>query len=208
VLASVTMPGTLRISNLRAPLSAAIVVILLTVILAGCGESATPIPEPTPTPAPSVKADVHLDDPATASDVFEGLQVAGLAIAPNNASGGSDREPREEINATYAGWPLTISSFSTVDALRELSGFRADAAPGLGAPPYRIVGLNVLVSFGPATEDRTPVAPESRYALAAQALADALDTLIGPLEQSSTEPLRLPTAVADESAAAAQSPLP
>lgn len=196
------MPLSVRTSSLRVSRNAVVVAALVATLAAGCGESATPPPEPSPTPAPSVEADVHLAEPATASDVFQGLQVAGLALTANNASGGSDREPREVINATYAGWPLTLSSFSAADALRDVSGFQADAAPGRGEPPYRIAGVNVLVSYGPATEGREPAAPEARFAAAAQELANALHPLIGPLEQSSVEPLRLPTAAIDESAAA------
>ncbi len=202
------MPRTLRIWNLHGLRSAVLTAAVAGLLVAACGESATPAPESTATPAPSAEADAHLSEPAAASDVFQGLQVAGLALAPNNASGGADREPREVINATYAGWPLSLASFSTGDTLRDISGFQTDVEPGRGAPPYRLVGLNVLVSYGPATDGKVPGSPELRFSSAAQALADALDALIGPLEQSSIEPVRLPVTSLDESAATAPSSVP
>jgi hypothetical protein len=202
------MPQIMRTLIARAALPAVATGALVTVLLAGCGESATP-PPPTPPPAPTVAADLHLVEPASAADVFDALLSAGLAISPNNGSGGSDREPREVINATYAGWSLTLSSYSSAEALAEVGGFEADEPPGKGDPPYRLAGLNVLVAYGPSLDGKLPAAPERRFADAAQELGRALTPVIGPLAQSSIEPLQLPAAAADgEGTALSASPAP
>lgn len=202
------MPRIMRTLNARAALPAIAVGALVAVLLAGCGESATPAP-PTPTPAPTVAAVIRLTEPASAAEVFDALLAAGLAISPNNASGGSDREPREVINATFEGWPLTLSAYSSAAALAEVGGFEPDRAPGKGDPPYRFAGLNVLVAFGPAVDDRQPVAPDPRFASAAQELARALDPVIGPLAQSSVEPVQLPVAaLGQDGIALSASPVP
>jgi hypothetical protein len=154
---------------------------------------------------------VRLVAPASAADVFDALLSAGLTISPNNGSGGSNREPREVINATYAGWPLTLSSFSSAEALGTVGGFEPGAAPGAGDAPYSFAGLNVLVEFGPSTDGELPAAPELRFAAAAGELVDALWPVIGPLAQSAAAPIELPldtSGAGDGGTALSPSPVP
>jgi hypothetical protein len=165
-------------------------VIVLAFVLAGCGAAAvspTPIPSPRPTPTP----DPHLDEPASVGDVYTALNAAGLRVVANNADAGAPGgEPRKRVNSTYAGWPLILSEYSSAEALAEY-GFQPDTEPALDEAPFSIAGLNILVEFGPHAKNEQ-VDPDRRFLEAAQALVDALHPLVGPLSQSSVEPLDLP----------------
>lgn len=162
------------------------------VLFSGCGAAAT-----TPAPSPSVVAtvDPHLTEPVAIDTVYRALRAAGLAIVPTTASDGGGSEPRSTVGATYAGWPLTFLEFGSSAALAA-SGALPAGDPGPGDAPFRLAGLNLVVEYGPTEKGRAPARPDDRSAAAAQALADALDPLIGPLAVSAVVALDLPATAA------------
>jgi hypothetical protein len=180
------MPSAMRTADRRAPLArvrtlAAAVTIGL--VAAACGgsppsappASAAPVVTPGPTPV------AHLSEPAKADSIYLALLAAGLRIVPNNAStGGPGNEPVKRINATYAGWPLAISQFSSSASLRTTTDWKAGARPGQGESSIAFMGLNILVEYGP-TSGTTPKTPDDRQLAAAEALHQALDALVSPL---------------------------
>ena len=197
-----------RSERARASATASIAsLFLFGALLAACGTAAvTPSPPPSPTPTPT--PDPHLSEPASVGAVFAGLNAAGLKITANNAdTGGANGEPRKRLNTTYAGWPLILSEFSSAKALASWSGFKADETPGIGDAPFNLVGLNILVEFGPHAKNAQTV-PDPKFVQAAQALVDALDPLLSPLSQSSVQPLEVPLPSAAPSASGSTGPSP
>jgi hypothetical protein len=175
----------------RAVLAVIAGVVVLTT-LAGCG-SAVATPPPTLQPTPSATPDPRLTEPASVDVVYRKLGAAGLRITPNTAGRGQGGEPLKRINATYRDWPLIISEFSSSVALLEYTKFDASQGPRRGDAPYRIVGLNILVEYGPqVTNGAAPVAADAPRKEAAISLVTLLYVLLGPLQQSSVEPLPLP----------------
>jgi hypothetical protein len=139
--------------------------------------------------------------------VFRALGAAGLAITANNAgTSGPAGEPLRWINATYKGWPLIISEFSSAAALAAATGLPPGRTPIPDDPPFSIAGLNILVGYGPAPRSDDP--PADRFRDAAQGIVDVLDPLLGPLAQSSLVPLDLPEAEPSPVPSGAPSPAP
>jgi hypothetical protein len=160
------------------------------VLAIGCGggpPSAPPVVTPAPTPAPTPVA--HLVGPVKADTVYVAMVQAGLRIAPNNAStGGPGHEPIKRINATYEGWPLAISQYSTNASLLADIRWRNGSQPGQGEAPIAIVGLNILIEWGPTT-GASPRKPDDRQLAAAEKLAMALDPLVSPLSLRTIVPI-------------------
>ena len=83
-----------------------------------CG-SAPPSATPVAIATPLITPDPHLPDPTTADMVFRALGSGGLRITATNAASGTDgAEPVKRINASYLGWPLIVSQYSTSAASR------------------------------------------------------------------------------------------
>jgi len=153
------------------------------------------VPPATVAPSPTATPTVHLIEPASVDVVFRKLSAAGLRITPNNAGRGQSGEPVKRINASYRDWPLIISQFSSSAALMQTTRFDPSLRPARGEAPFRIVGLNILVEYGPSvTNGREPPLPDDIRRKAALTLVDVLHALLGPLQQSSVEPLPLPGA--------------
>jgi hypothetical protein len=183
--------------------------VLSAVLAAGCGGTAVPSVAPSSPPTPLITADPHLTEPASIDTVIRALTGAGLRITPNMASTGPGGEPVKRINATYSDWPLVLTQFTSAAALRDVGAFDASKPPIRGESPYIIVGLNVMIEFGPhSTNDRTPAPPTEQKRAAAIALVAALHPLIGPLAQRSTDPVELPGGGRAPSAAPAASARP
>ncbi len=167
----------------------------LAILISGCGDSASPGPSAVPTarPTPVVTPDPHLTDPADLDTIFAELTKAGLMITPINA--GAATEPLRRVNATYLDWPLILSEFSSGEALIATTGWTTGSLPERGDAPFTIIGLNIMVEYGPkVTNALTPEPADPRYEAAAATLGLALDPLLGPLDQRSVTPLPLPTA--------------
>ena len=192
--------AAMRSSNLRGPRTGRIepripiVVLALGVALAAAAcESSAASPTPTVRVTPVVTEDPHLTEPASVDEVFLALQKRGLDITPNTASSGPGGEPAKVISATYAGWPLLLSEYSSSAALRTRGGFDPARPIRQGDAPIALAGLNILVEFGPKTANTAvPAAPDEVREEAALRLVDVLDPLVGPLAQISVEPLTLP----------------
>jgi len=185
------------------------VVVSAAVLLGGCSGSATPSPAagPTASPVPVVTPDPHLTDPADLDTIFAELSRAGIKITPINAVAAT--EPIRRINATYLDWPLIMSEFSSGPALIATRRFVPGKAPTRGDAAITIVGLNIMLEYGPkVTNSVTPEVPEAKYREAAEALVRALDPLLGPLAQRSVEPLLLPTASPPPSPSGSPGPSP
>lgn len=174
-------------------------------IAVACGSAATP-PPPTATPAPTPTLNPHLSAPASVDTVYQALRKAGLAIAVNTADAGQD--PIKTLNLTYETWPLILEQYSSIAELKKQTGFDPKIKPKFGDAAFSFVGLNIYVAYGPQVQNSDPVVPDARFTVAALKLADVLDPLLGPLEQSSVEPIDLPTAVASPSPPPTATPKP
>jgi len=168
--------------------------IALALALIGCGSPPPPSPTPVPaTPAPTPTPNPHLTSPASVDDVLAQLGRGGLRIVPNNASHDARGEPIKTVNATYQGWPLSVSAFSNAKLLHEKGAFLAGKQPPNGRPAFRIAGLNILVEYGPRIHKGDDAPPE-RYRTAVAQLVAALDPVLGPLEVSAVTPVTVPAA--------------
>ncbi|MGH2513313.1 MAG: hypothetical protein ACRDGQ_11560 [Candidatus Limnocylindrales bacterium] len=163
-------------------------------LAAACGSTpatvvpsvATAAPSPTPTPDP------QLHDPASVDVVLSALQQAGLALTPNSADARTGNVI-ERLHLTYAGWPLTLSQYSSSRTLASESGFNPKVKPAVGQPPFILAGLNVLIVYGSNTQNGSPAVPDPQFVSAFQRLVDVVAPLIGPLRQQSVTPVALPT---------------
>jgi hypothetical protein len=191
-------------SAARATLSAVAMIALI-----GCAAPAPSAPPPTARPTPAITPEPRLAEPASVDVVFRRLGAAGLRITANTATSGTNGEPVKQVNATYRGWPLIITQFSSSATLRELTRFDPARRPGRGQAPYRLVGLNIFVEYGPrVTNSPLPATPDDLRREAAEALAAALVAFLGPLQQSSVEPVVLPGQPLGDAGAAPASPIP
>jgi len=164
----------------------------LSALVGACGSNAAS-PSPTPRPTAVVTPDPHLTEPVSVDEIYVALQRAGLDITANTASSGPGGEPVKRISATFEGWPLILSQFTSSAALRSSSGFDPARAVRQGDPPITLAGLNILVEFGPTTSNTAlPEPPDAARRAAALELVRVLDPLLGPLGQVSAEPLPLP----------------
>jgi hypothetical protein len=188
------MPSAMRTADRRAPSGrartlAAAVAIGLFAGACGGGPPSTPPASATPVPTPGPTPVAHLSEPVKADGVYLALLAAGLKIVPNNAStGGPGREPVKRINATYAGWPLAISEYSSAKSLQAATRWKPGAKPGSGEASIAFMGLNILVEWGPSTGS-SPKKPDERQITAATALHDALDPLVSPLAARTIVPI-------------------
>lgn len=176
-------------------------------LVAACAEAA-PSPSPTVAPTPTATPNPHLADPATADEVFLALGAGGLRLTANNAAPGAADGPLvKRINATYLGWPLSLSEYRSTDALAEATAWEADVAPGAGDPPVAIAGLNILVEWGPAG-DGQPKEPVGAQVTGLRDLAARLDLLLSPLRARSVVDVPGLTASATTAASASPEPTP
>jgi hypothetical protein len=169
-------------------------VVVLGIALGACGGAAPPKPTPTPAPTPTPTPNPHLSEPVAVETIWADLFRGGLKVVGNNADAGASGEPVNRINATYAGWPLIISQYSSSAAARAATGMSVPLSrPVADQAPFTFVGLNIVAEFGPHLLRDTDPAPEARFVQAANALAAVLDPLLGPLEVRASAPLALPT---------------
>jgi hypothetical protein len=177
---------------------------VVTVLVLGCGSTAAPSAPPSVQPTPVITPDPHLAEPVTADKIFIVLGSAKLGISANNASADTgDPVVVKQINAEIGNWPLRITQYSSSAMLRKTLSWKPGGKPGGAEAPYNIVGLNILIQYGPIS-DAAPAAPDpARQALAAR-IVGVLDPLLWPLSQRSVvvvparslEPAASPTASA------------
>ena len=159
-------------------------VLVVAALVAACGGSG-PTPLPSSAPTPRVTPDPHLADPTTADEVFLALGAAGLRLTANNAQGGGEGNSLvKRINATYLGWPLSVSQYSSTSALAKLTEWQDDDLPGQGEPPVTIAGMNILIEWGPTTGAK-PKRPAGRQVQGLRDLATSLNLLLAPIRSRS-----------------------
>jgi len=181
--------GDRRILLRRTRFAAVVAALGVFVTACGGGPASAPPVSATPVPTPAATPIAHLTAPVKADTIYQAMVRAGLRIAPMNAStGGPGHEPVKRINATYAGWPLAISQFTTADSLLAATQWKAGATPASGEPPIAFIGLNILVQWGPTTGS-SPAVLDDRQLAAAAALHAALDPLVSPLAFRTTVPI-------------------
>ena len=180
-----------------------VVIFVVGAISIACGGAAT-TPAPTAAPTPTPTPNPHLSEPASIDRVYSELRKAGLVIAANTAESGD--EPAKTLNLTYAAWPLILEQYSSPKALVEATGFDPKKKPAFGDAPYRFAGLNIYVEYGPHVQNGEPARPDYRFINAAEELVGVLDSLIGPLEQSSVSPVALPAPSASPSPSPSPTP--
>jgi hypothetical protein len=179
----------------------AVALVAFAMVGLGCGEAVVTL-APTPAPTPVITPDPHLDDPTTADAVFLALGAAGLRVTANNAAAG-EGDLVKRINATYLGWPLVVSEYTSSAALAEQPGWRPDP-PAQGEAPVQIAGLNILIEWGPTT-GAEPKRPSDPQLQGLRELATTLDALLSPLEARSVVPVpgaAAPARTADQEAEA------
>ncbi|HET9614205.1 MAG TPA: hypothetical protein VFP22_05305 [Candidatus Limnocylindrales bacterium] len=187
-----------------------LIAVVVTLVVVACGSSAAPSPSPTLVPTPVITPDPHLTDPVTADRIFVAFSAAKTGITANNANSETgDPAVVKVINADIANWPLRITQFTSASALARSVTWKPGTTPGADQAPYNIVGLNILIQFGPIS-GRPPSMPDaSRQAAAAQIVA-ILDPLLWPLSQHSVVivPSRTPEPTATPSVSVAPSKPP
>jgi hypothetical protein len=192
-------------SQTRGARSAALVV--AAVLVAACG-GGQPSAAPSAAATPLVTPDPHLPSPATAQQVFTGLGKAGLRITANTATlGAQDSDVVTKIYATYMGWPLDVTQYSSAKALTKITEWPAGEGPGRGEPPVTLAGMNILITWGPAVSGAKPSKPEGRQSDGLRELVAALDPLLSPLRARANVPVAITGQVATAPSAEA-SPAP
>jgi hypothetical protein len=168
------------------------VALLVAGVLAGACGSAPPSASPTVAPTPRVTPNPHLPTPATAQQVFSGLGKAGIRVTANTATVGAEgTEVVTKIYATYLGWPLDVTQFSTAKALTEVTKWKIGEEPGRGEPPVALAGANILVTWGPTNSGKMPHKPDARQSEALHELVAALDILLSPLATRTNVPVKV-----------------
>lgn len=140
-------------------------------------------------PAPIVTPNPHLPSTATAQQVFNGLGHAGLKVTAHTASAGTDNTIVTKIFATYLGWPLDVTQFSSAHALTEAETWTSGTPPEKGDPPVTIAGGNILIIWGPINAGRAPEPLDDRQKAGLQPLVSALEALLSPLRTRTTVPV-------------------
>ena len=147
----------------------------------------------------------QLTDPAAANTVFLVMAEARLPIVANNAAAGMD--PVKVINGTYAGWPMLISEYKSSATLAKARPWTAGDLPAAGDAPVSIVGLNILIEWGPTVQGKPPKL-EAAQVEAMNELIKTLDPYLGPLLVRTSSPLVVPTASPSPTASSSASAKP
>lgn len=173
-------------------------------LAAACGSTpATAVPSATPV-APTPTPNPHLSDPASVDDIYNVLLKASLQISANSADAGTGSMVKR-LHLTYDAWPLVLTQYTSAKTLLA-AGFNPKAKPALGDPPFALAGLNILIEYGPNTQNGPPTAPEARFVTAFQQLVQIVDPFIGPLQQRSVTAVALPTPTPAPSVSASPKP--
>lgn len=196
---------TTRGSGRSAGLTAAFFLLSISVLASACGGPA-PSASASSEPTPVVTPDPHLPDPTTADDVFRAISAQGLRLTASNAVTGTGGLVKR-INASFGGWPLIISEYTSAAVLDGRLEWPEGEIPGGGEPAVAVAGINILVTWGPISNG-PPVAPDAARAARLVTLAEALDSLLGPVRVRSVVPLAVATPLPAPSASDASSAEP
>ena len=140
----------------------------------------------TPTVADAAVPRRHLGRPVTrprARDrdaVLPRSRPPGSSSPPTTPAGTGKGELVKRIDATYAGWPLIISQYSSAKALAKANSW-VRAKPGPGRTAGGDQGHEHPHRVG-SDDRRAPPKPDARQRTALAALIAALDGLLSPLQ--------------------------
>jgi hypothetical protein len=182
------MPTTSR-RRRSARLTTTLTLLSAALLVAACGATPASV-TPTTAPTPVVTPDPRLPDPTTADDVFRAIGAQGLRLTASNAITGTGTMVKR-INASFGGWPLTISEFTSAKALTDRLEWDGEA-PGGGEPAVAVAGSNILITWGP-TSNGPPVAPDAARAARLVTLAETLHALLGPVQVRAIVRLPIPS---------------
>ena len=172
----------------------ALSLIVVGLLVAACGDgAAASTAPPTPTPTPVVTPNPQMTDPASAAAVFTAIARAKLPIVANNAASGKD--PVNQINATYHDWPLLISEYKSAASLAKAKPWTPGDPPKRGEAPVSIIGLNILIEWGPTTGAKPPILAANQI-LVMDEFLNMIGPYIGPLTVRSSTPLDVPGSTA------------
>lgn len=177
--------------NVRGPRSLAASLIVVGLFVAACGSAPPSVAPVTPKPTAVITPNPHLVDPASVDTVFTAIARAGMPISGNNAAAGTD--PVKTINATFRDWPMLISEYKSAESLAKARHWKERDPPGQGESPVAIIGLNILVEWGPTTGVRPPALDEVQVR-AMNEFLKVIDPYVGPLIVRTTTELRVPVA--------------
>lgn len=193
-------------SHTRGARSAAAFVVAAVLVAACGGDRPSVVPSAAPTPL--VTPNPHLPSPATAQQVFGGLGKAGLRITANTASLGAEGSGVvTKIYATYLGWPLDVTQYTSTTALTKVTEWPAGEPPGKGEPPVSLAGMNILITWGPTVTGAKPAKPDSRQSEGLRELVSALDPLLSPLRARAIVPVAISGQVATAPSPEASAPV-
>lgn len=168
----------------------ALSLIVVGLFAAACQDGATAsTAPPTPKPTPVVTPNPQMTDPASAAAVFTAIARAKLPIVANNAAAGKD--PVNQINATYHDWPLLISEYKSAASLAKAKPWTPGDPPERGEAPVAIIGLNILIEWGPTTGARPPIL-DANQVLVMNEFLNMIGPYIGPLTARSSSALDVP----------------
>jgi hypothetical protein len=123
----------------------------------------------------------------------------------SNAIGGDPGSAYvKRFNAAIDNWPLIVTEYKNSATLRAAIKWDPSKPPEKDNAPYTFVGLNILITFGPAAGK--PAVPDAAREALAKRLVDVLDPLLWPLEQRSVSPVPSRTAVPVASPSATPKP--
>lgn len=204
--ARIVLPGALKPVAAVVVVIAIVVVALFTITRTAAPSTTTPSAAPTAVVTPNP----HLPTQASAQQVFNGLGHAGLKVTAHTASAGSGNDAVvRKIFASYLGWPLDVTEFTSKEALAEALKWNSGDPPKKGDPPVTIAGGNILVIWGPINAGKAPVKLDERQQAGLQPLVTALDILLSPLSTRTSEPVTVSATVPPAPAASAEaSPAP
>jgi hypothetical protein len=169
---------TTRGSGRPVGLTTVLALLTISLLAAACSTPAASVgPSRPPTPVPTV--DPHLPDPTTADDVFRAISAQGLRLTASNAVTGTGGLIKR-INASFGGWPLTISEYTSSSVLEDRLDWPAGEIPGGNEPAVAVAGSNILITWGPISNG-APVPPDPARAARLVTLAETLDALLGPV---------------------------
>ena len=118
---------------------------------------------------------------------------AKLPIVANNAASGKD--PVNQINATYHDWPLLISEYKSAASLAKAKPWTPGDPPKRGEAPVSIIGLNILIEWGPTTGAKPPILTANQILVMVEFL-NMIEPYIGPLTVRSSTPHDVPGSAA------------
>jgi hypothetical protein len=201
--ARIVLPGALKPVAVVAVVVAVVAVALYTFTRTAAPSTTVPSAAPTALVTPNP----HLPAIASAQQVFNGMGHAGLKVTAHTASAGTGNDAIvRKIFASYLGWPLDVTEYTSKAALAKAVTWTSGDSPKKGDPPVTIAGGNILVIWGPINAGKTPVKLDERQRAGLQPLVSALDLLLSPLSTRAAVPVTVSATVPPGAAASAEAP--